>query len=186
MNLMSSMAKTLVGSPIAIVSVAPVLFTGSTPYFRATSPGTILMTKGSISKCDRSIDGTPNCCESISVMSFSETAPMRTSASPSFPPSSRCDFRDASTCSCVTSFALRSKSPSFTAMGNADRKVLPGGVSKDVQRQKKPVRRIPGPWAVGPGLVFLHRLQLPDQVAHLQFRAQLDGDLAGVVGQPED
>ena len=75
MNLMSSMANTFVGSPIAIVSVAPVLFTGRTPYLRATSAGTILMTLGSISKLARSIDGTPNCWESVSVISFSVTAP---------------------------------------------------------------------------------------------------------------
>src|SRR5512143_986799 len=67
MNLMSSIAKTFVGSDIAIVSVAPVLFTGSTPYLRATSPGTTFITVGSISKCARWIDGTPNCCESVSL-----------------------------------------------------------------------------------------------------------------------
>ena len=71
MNLMSSIAKTFVGSPIAIVRVAPVLFTGRTPYLRATSPGTILMMFGSISKWDRSIEGTPNCWERVSVMSAS-------------------------------------------------------------------------------------------------------------------
>ena len=78
MNLMSSIAKTLVGSPIAMVNVAPVLFTGRTPYLRATSPGTILMTAGSIEKLERSIEGTPNCWESVSVMSLSETAPTLT------------------------------------------------------------------------------------------------------------
>src|ERR1700730_18318776 len=118
MNLMSPMANTFVGSPMAIVSVAPVLFTGRTPYFRATSPGTTLMTAGSISKCARSIEGTPNCCERVSVMSPSETAPTRTSASPILPPSSRWSLRAVSSCSCVISFCLRRRSPSFTAMGS--------------------------------------------------------------------
>src|SRR6185503_16589091 len=85
MNLMSSMAKTFVGSDIAIVSVAPVLLTGRTPYFRATSPGTTLMIAGSISKCARSIEGTPNCWDRVSVMSCSDTAPIRIRASPNLP-----------------------------------------------------------------------------------------------------
>ena len=96
MNLMSSMANTFVGSPIAIVRVAPVLFTGRTPYLRATSAGTTLMTFGSISKLARSIDGTPNCWERVSVIWDSLTAPVRTSASPSLPPSSRWDFKATS------------------------------------------------------------------------------------------
>ena len=125
MNLMSSIAKTLVGSPIAIVSVAPVLFTGSTPYLRATSAGTILTTAGSISKLARSMEGTPNCCDRVSVMSFSDTAPTRTSASPILPPSSRCDLRAASSWSCVISLALSRRSPSFTAMTVPE--ILPQG-----------------------------------------------------------
>ena len=50
MNLMSSMAKTLVGSAIAIVIVAPVLLTGRMLYFRATSALINLITDESISK----------------------------------------------------------------------------------------------------------------------------------------
>ena len=73
MNLMSSMAKTFVGSAIAIVIVAPVLLTGRMLYLRATSAATSFRTAGSISKCERLIDGTPNCAESVSVMSSSVT-----------------------------------------------------------------------------------------------------------------
>ena len=51
MNLMSSMAKTLVGSVIAIVSVAPARVSGMIWYFCAVSAGTSLMTAGSISNC---------------------------------------------------------------------------------------------------------------------------------------
>ena len=57
MNLMSSMANTFVGSAIAIVIVAPVLLTGRMLYLRATSAATSLRTSGSISKCERLIDG---------------------------------------------------------------------------------------------------------------------------------
>src|ERR1035437_7877718 len=60
MNLMSSMANTFVGSAMAIVIVAPVLLTGRMLYLRATSAATSLRTAGSISKCERLIDGTPN------------------------------------------------------------------------------------------------------------------------------
>ena len=51
MNLMSSMANTLVGSVIAIVSVAPARLSGMIWYFCAVSAGTSLMTAGSISNC---------------------------------------------------------------------------------------------------------------------------------------
>ena len=73
MNLMSSMAKTLVGSAIAMVSVAPVRLTGTTRYFWATSDGIRLITDSSISKCRRLIEGTPYCSESSWVMSSSLT-----------------------------------------------------------------------------------------------------------------
>ena len=49
MNLMSSIAKTFVGSIIAMVTVAPALATGRIVYLRATSAGMILMTASSIS-----------------------------------------------------------------------------------------------------------------------------------------
>jgi hypothetical protein len=50
MNLMSSMANTLVGSAMPMVSVAPVRFTGMTRYFWDTSDGISLITVSSISK----------------------------------------------------------------------------------------------------------------------------------------
>src|SRR6266542_66277 len=173
MNLMSSIAKTLVGSDIAIVRVAPVLWTGRTPYFRATSPGTTLMTVGSISKCARSIEGTPNCWERVSVMSCSLTAPIRISASPNLPPSSRWDWRAASTCSGVTSFALTRRSPSFTAMGKFHRLRL---CAQSVKRGD----------AETSNLIVLDRLQLSDERPDLQLRVQLDRNFFLVVGQPED
>src|SRR5262249_37614411 len=166
MNLMSSMAKTLVGSPMAIVRVAPVLLTGRTPYLRATSPGTILITAASISKLPRSIEGTPNCWESVSVMSFSVTAPTRTSASPSLPPSSRWDFKAASSCSWEISFALSRRSPNFTAMEARDCTLA--GTSLRLE---------------GHGL---DGLELPDQRPHLQLGAELDGNPLRVVRQPQD
>ena len=46
MNLMSSIAKTLVGSVIAIVSVAPARLSGTIWYFCAVSAGMSLMTRG--------------------------------------------------------------------------------------------------------------------------------------------
>ncbi len=50
MNLMSSMAKTFVGSAMAMVSVAPDRERGRIWYFLAVSAGMILMMAGSTSK----------------------------------------------------------------------------------------------------------------------------------------
>ena len=61
MNLMSSMANTLVGSVIAIVSVAPARLSGTIWYFWAVSAGISLTIAGSISNCARLIEGTPYC-----------------------------------------------------------------------------------------------------------------------------
>ena len=69
MNLMSSIAKTFVGSLIAIVSVAPEWLTGIIMYFCAMSPGTSLTTTGSIWKSARLIDGMPYCLLSRAVIS---------------------------------------------------------------------------------------------------------------------
>ena len=60
MNLTSSIAKTLVGSVIAIVSVAPDRLSGTIWVLRAVSAGTSLMTAASISNCPSAIDGTPH------------------------------------------------------------------------------------------------------------------------------
>jgi hypothetical protein len=86
MNLMSSMAKTFVGSAMARVSLAPESDSGSTWYFRAVSAGTILMIRGSTSKWSRQIEGTPYCRDSRLVISFSLTNPSETKAAPSLPP----------------------------------------------------------------------------------------------------
>ncbi len=73
MNLMSSMANTLVGSVIAIVSIAPDRLTGMIWYFCAVSPGISLMTSGSMSNSERLIEGTPYCLLSRAVISSSFT-----------------------------------------------------------------------------------------------------------------
>ena len=73
MNLMSSMANTLVGSVIAIVSVAPARLSGTIWYFWAVSAGISLMTAGSISNSPRLIEGTPYCLLSSAVISSSLT-----------------------------------------------------------------------------------------------------------------
>ena len=73
MNLMSSMANTLVGSVIAIVSVAPARQSGTIWYFWAVSAGISLMTAGSISNSPRLMEGTPYCLLSSAVMSSSLT-----------------------------------------------------------------------------------------------------------------
>ena len=86
MNLMSSMAKTLVGSVIAIVSVAPARLSGRIWYFWAVSAGISLMTDWSISNSPRLIDGTPYCRLSSAVISSSLTKPSLTRLSPSLPP----------------------------------------------------------------------------------------------------
>ena len=78
MNLMSSIAKTLVGSVIAIVSVAPARLSGTIWYFCAVSAGISLTTAGSISNCARLMDGTPYCLLSSAVISSSLTNPILT------------------------------------------------------------------------------------------------------------
>ena len=57
MNLMSSIAKTLVGSVIAIVSVLPERLSGMIWYLRAVSVGTSLTMVRSILNCARLIAG---------------------------------------------------------------------------------------------------------------------------------
>ena len=86
MNFTSSMAKTLVGSVIAIVNVAPARLSGTIWYLRAVSAGTSLITAGSISNWFRAIEGTPYCLDSSAVISSSFTKPIFTRLAPSFPP----------------------------------------------------------------------------------------------------
>ena len=86
MNFTSSMAKTLVGSVIAIVSVAPARLSGTIWYLRAVSAGTSLITAGSISNWLRAIEGTPYCFDSSAVISSSLTYPSFTRLAPSLPP----------------------------------------------------------------------------------------------------
>ncbi len=86
MNLMSSIAKTLVGSVIAIVSVAPARLSGTIWYFWAVSAGMSLMTAGSISKALRLMEGTPYCLLRRAVISSSLTNPSLTRLTPSLPP----------------------------------------------------------------------------------------------------
>jgi hypothetical protein len=89
MNLMSSMAKTFVGSTIASVSVAPTRESGSTEYFSATSRGMRRMTEASTSKRSRLTEGTPYWRDSTAVTISSETSPNLTRLKPSRPPCSR-------------------------------------------------------------------------------------------------
>ncbi len=86
MNLMSSMANTLVGSVIAMVSVAPDRDSGMIWYLWQVSPGISLITPGSISNCVRLMEGTPYCLLSSAVMSSSLTNPSFTRLRPSLPP----------------------------------------------------------------------------------------------------
>ena len=86
MNFTSSIAKTLVGSVIAIVSVAPARLSGTIEYLRAVSAGTSLMMAGSISNSLSAIEGTPYCFDSSAVISSSLTNPSLTRLAPSCPP----------------------------------------------------------------------------------------------------
>jgi hypothetical protein len=78
MNLMSSIAKTLVGSVIAIVNVLPERLSGIIWYFRAVSVGTSLTIVGSILNCARLIAGTPYCLLRSAVICSSLTNPIFT------------------------------------------------------------------------------------------------------------
>ncbi len=84
------MAKTLVGSIIATVTVAPALLTGRMVYLRAMSAGMILITASSISIPFKSTDGTLKCWESDSTSWRSERYPSLTRLVPSRPPWSFC------------------------------------------------------------------------------------------------
>ena len=86
MNFRSSRAKTLVGSVIAMVSVAPTRLSGMIWYLWAVSAGTSLMTAGSISNWFSEMDGTPYCLDSSDVISSSFTKPSFTRLAPSLPP----------------------------------------------------------------------------------------------------
>src|SRR4029077_19030811 len=96
-------------------------------------------------------------------------------ASPIFPPSSRWDLSAASTCSCVTSFALRRRSPSFTTMR----------VGYCTSWSKVQSRGFSQIGTLDSRLVFFDRLQLSDEGADLQFGSDLDRDLSRIVGEPE-
>src|SRR5712692_7639191 len=114
---------------------------------------------------------------------------MRTSASPSLPPSSRWDLRAVSSSSWVMSFALRRRSPSLTAMGREDAKA--GGVNSqqltvDSTVRGNVLRALLSTVDCRLWTGFLHRLQLPDQGPRLQLRLDLDEKLALIGGQPEN
>ena len=116
MNLMSSMANTLVGSAMAIVRVAPERESGSTWYFRAVSAGMILMMAGSTSKWSRLIEGTPYWRESRLVISSSVTNPRLTKALPILPPFRFWWFSASWSCWGETMFSFSSSSPSLTGI----------------------------------------------------------------------
>jgi hypothetical protein len=80
------MAKTFVGSAMAMVRVAPDRERGRIWYFRVVSAGMILMIEGSTSKWSRLMDGTPYWRERRLVISSSRTYPSDTKAFPSLPP----------------------------------------------------------------------------------------------------
>ncbi len=86
MNLMSSSAKTLVGSVIAIVNVAPERPIGTIWYFCAVSAGISLRTDASMSNWARLMKGTPYCRLRSAVISSSLTIPSLTRVIPSLPP----------------------------------------------------------------------------------------------------
>ena len=116
MNLMSSMANTLVGSAMAIVSVALERESGSTWYFRAVSAGMILMMPGSTSKWSRLIDGTPYWRDSRLVISSSLTNPRLTMAFPILPPLRLAWFSASWSCWGEIMFSFSSSSPSLMGM----------------------------------------------------------------------
>ena len=107
MNLMSSIAKTLVGSVIAIVSVAARAAqrerSGSCGPSRS---GTSLTMVGSILNWARLIEGTPYCLLSSAVISSSFTNPILTRLKPSLPPLPFCCVSACCSCSGVISFLL--------------------------------------------------------------------------------
>src|SRR3954470_12679239 len=116
MNLMSSMAKTLVGSVIAIVSVAPERLSGIIWYLWAVSAGISLMMPGSISNWVRLMEGTPYCLLRSAVISSSLTKPSFSRLYPSFPP--LVFWYDNASCNCagVMRFSFSNKSPMRTGI----------------------------------------------------------------------
>src|SRR5262245_549850 len=117
MNLMSSMAKTLVGSSMAMVSFAPALEMGRMVYLRATSAGMILITASSTSTRSRFTDGTPKCLERKSVSFSSVTIPILTRFVPRRPPSFFCRARASVSCFWLMVPEETSSSPSLLIVG---------------------------------------------------------------------
>ncbi len=111
MNLMSSIAKTLVGSSIAMVTLAPALETGMMVYLRATSAGISLTIESSIVTWLRLMAETLKCFDRNSTSSGSLSAPILTRLEPSRPPSSACLPSASLSCWGLILPALTSKSP---------------------------------------------------------------------------
>src|SRR3989442_3225924 len=116
MNLMSSMANTLVGSTMAIVRVAKLRLTGMMRYSCANSLVISLTTASSTSTLIRLIAGTPYCWERTRVMSSSLMRPRLTRFSPSLPPLVFWYSRASWSFCGVRSPALINISPSLTAI----------------------------------------------------------------------
>src|SRR2546427_11456035 len=129
MNLMSSMANTLVGSTMAMVRVAPVRLTGMIRYFCATSLGMSFTTVSSTSTLVRLMAGTPYCWERTRVMSSSLTRPSLTRFRPSLPPLVFWYSRASWSFCGVRSPALINISPSLTAIQNLTGTVRTDGAS---------------------------------------------------------
>ena len=69
------MAKTSVGSMVAMVKVEPARLSGRTWYFRAVSSGMSFTIEGSTSKKGRLMEGRPNWRQRMALMSSPVTHP---------------------------------------------------------------------------------------------------------------
>ena len=120
MNLISSMAKMLLGSAMATVRTLPVRLMGMTWCFWAISDGMSLMTVASISKCERLMEGTPYWRLRKDVMSSSLMNPSLTRLPPIRPPPVCCCWRAWFNCSRVIRAAFTNISPRRTAPAAMD------------------------------------------------------------------
>src|SRR5712691_6765768 len=107
----SSRAKTLVGSPMASVSVLPWSLTGRTSYLRAICSGTSLRTSGSMSSWESVIDWIPYWRDRKAIRFSSVTKLSLTSMLPSLSLEPFCSCRARASCSLSINPSRTRRSP---------------------------------------------------------------------------
>src|SRR5574342_595224 len=178
---MSSMAKMLEGSLMAMMSELPARFTGTTWCFSAVARGMSRMTSSSISKSLRPMAGTPYCLERKLVSSASAMEPCFTRSDPMRPPPLRCSSWAFWSCCREMRFSRTSSSPSRPDIARGLVDSSSGGRCRDCSRRLVGGSRKPRPY---PGEItgrtserHLHRLPPEDLPGALHVAPDLDPEV---------